>query len=160
MFSHLLVKIFSKHSKLLHYLVLPPVRCSTYIFIYFYSIFCSLTIFMDYTIVEFTRALQLKYILSRINPIPRIDTICFKIHSYTLLPWQGLSKGLFPLGLPVLNFKSTPTLFRFWLHDLPILLSMGFTYTLFHFSAIFCTLTISMAYITWIFKGLFNQSIS
>ena len=41
-------------------------------------------------------------ILSRINPIPRIDTYLFKV--YLRL---GLPKGLFPVGLPVKILKAT-----------------------------------------------------
>ena len=40
-------------------------------------------------------------ILSRINPIPRIDTYLFKVHSNIVLP-----KGLFPVGLPVKILKA------------------------------------------------------
>ena len=42
-------------------------------------------------------------ILSRINPIPRIDTYFFKIHSNIVLPSTPKHSyiGLFPIGLPV-----------------------------------------------------------
>ena len=45
-------------------------------------------------------------ILSRINPIPRIDTYLFKVHSNIVLQLRlGLPKGLFPVGLPVKILK-------------------------------------------------------
>jgi hypothetical protein len=40
-------------------------------------------------------------ILSRTNPITRIDTYLFKVHSSHLR--LDLPKGLFPVGLPVIN---------------------------------------------------------
>ena len=43
-------------------------------------------------------------ILSQINPIPRIDTYFFKVHSnIVLLP---MPKGLFRVGLPVKILKA------------------------------------------------------
>ena len=48
-------------------------------------------------------------VLSRINPIPRIDTNFFKIHlilsSHLRL---GFPKGLFPVDLPVKILKALP----------------------------------------------------
>ena len=44
-------------------------------------------------------------ILSRVNPIPRIDTYFFKINSNIVLR-LGLPKGLFPVGLPVKILKA------------------------------------------------------
>ena len=41
-------------------------------------------------------------ILSRMNPIPRIDIYFFKFHSNIVLP----PKGLFPVGLSVKIFKA------------------------------------------------------
>ena len=41
-------------------------------------------------------------ILSRINPIPRIDTYLLKVYSNIVLP----STGLFPVGLPVKILKA------------------------------------------------------
>jgi hypothetical protein len=42
-------------------------------------------------------------IRSQINPIPRIDIYFFKVHSNIVLHLRlGLTKGLFPVGLPVL----------------------------------------------------------
>ena len=43
-------------------------------------------------------------VLSRINPIPHIDTYLFKIHSNIVLP--STPKGLFPVGLPVKILKA------------------------------------------------------
>ena len=40
-------------------------------------------------------------ILSRLNPIPRIDTYLFKVHSNIVLP-----KGPFPVGLPFKILKA------------------------------------------------------
>ena len=56
-------------------------------------------------------------VLSQINPIPRIDTYFFKVHS-NIAPHLHLSlpKGLFPVGIPVKILKT------FWLRDLPILI--------------------------------------
>ena len=46
-------------------------------------------------------------ILSRINPIPRIDTYFFKIHSNIFLPSTPRHpKGLFPAGVPVKMLKA------------------------------------------------------
>ena len=46
-------------------------------------------------------------ILSRINPIPRIDTHFFKIHSNIILHLRlGFPKGLFPVGIPVKILKT------------------------------------------------------
>ena len=42
-------------------------------------------------------------ILRRNNPISRIDTYFFNIHSNVVL---GLPKGLFPVGLPVKILKA------------------------------------------------------
>ena len=42
-------------------------------------------------------------ILSQINPIPRIDTYLFKVHSEIVL---ALSEGLFPVGLRVKILKA------------------------------------------------------
>ena len=45
-------------------------------------------------------------ILSRINPIPRIDTYFFKVHSNIVLPSSlGFLNGLFPAGLPIKMLK-------------------------------------------------------
>ena len=45
--------------------------------------------------------------LSRINPIHRIDTYLFKVHSNIVLPATPKPpKGLFPVGLPVKILKS------------------------------------------------------
>jgi hypothetical protein len=43
-------------------------------------------------------------ILSRINPITRIDTYLFKVHSNIVLP--STPKELFPAGLPVKILKA------------------------------------------------------
>ena len=43
-------------------------------------------------------------ILSRINPIPRIDTYLFKIHSNIVL--QSTFTGLYPVDLPVTILKA------------------------------------------------------
>ena len=51
------------------------------------------------------------------NPITRIDTYLFKIHSNIVLH-LGLSKGPFPVALPVKIFKAL--LPSFWLHAQPI----------------------------------------
>ena len=46
-------------------------------------------------------------ILSPINPIPRNDTYLFKVHSNIVLQsTPGLSKGLFPVTLPVKILKA------------------------------------------------------
>ena len=47
-------------------------------------------------------------ILSRINPIPRIDTYLFKVHSNIVLPSApiDLPKGPFPVDLPVKILKA------------------------------------------------------
>ena len=46
-------------------------------------------------------------ILSRINPIPRIDTYFCKVHCNIALTYMlGLPKGLFPVGLPVNILKT------------------------------------------------------
>ena len=50
------------------------------------------------------------HILSRINPIPRIDTYLFKVHSNILD--LGLPKGIFPVGLPVKMLKMRGSLER------------------------------------------------
>ena len=39
-------------------------------------------------------------ILSRTNPIPRIDTYLFKVLSIIVLQSTSRAKGLFPVGLP------------------------------------------------------------
>ena len=45
--------------------------------------------------------------MSRINPVPNIDTYFLKIHSNTVLPlYLGLPKGLFLVGLPVNILKA------------------------------------------------------
>ena len=44
-------------------------------------------------------------ILSRINPISRIDTYLFKVHSNIILPSTPRPLGLFPVGLPVKILK-------------------------------------------------------
>ena len=51
--------------------------------------------------VPHSQGLLIIPILSRINPIPRIYTYLFKMHSNIAL----LSKGLFPVGLPVKILK-------------------------------------------------------
>ena len=46
-------------------------------------------------------------ILSRINPIPRIYTNLFKVHSnIAILSTLDLYKGLFPVGLPIKILKT------------------------------------------------------
>ena len=46
-------------------------------------------------------------ILSPINPIPHIDIYFFKIHSNIVLPsMPGISRSLFPVGLPVKTLKA------------------------------------------------------
>ena len=46
-------------------------------------------------------------ILNRINPIPRIDTYLFKVHSNIVLPSTPRPpKGLFPIGLPFKLLKA------------------------------------------------------
>ena len=46
-------------------------------------------------------------ILSQINPIPRIDTYLFKVHSNIVLPFTPRPlKGLFPVGLSVKTLKA------------------------------------------------------
>ena len=46
-------------------------------------------------------------ILIRINPFTRIDTYLFKVHFNIVLPsTPSLSKGLFPVGLPVNILKA------------------------------------------------------
>ena len=46
-------------------------------------------------------------ILSRINPIPRIDTYFFKVHSNIVFPSSlGLPNSLFPVRLPAKIFKA------------------------------------------------------
>ena len=50
---------------------------------------------------------QIIPILSRINPIPRIDTYLFKVHSNIVFPLRlGLPKGLFSVGVPVKILKA------------------------------------------------------
>ena len=56
-----------------------------------------------------SQGLSNKSILSRINPIIRIDTYLFKVHSNIDLPSSlGLPNGLFPVGLPVKILKTLP----------------------------------------------------
>ena len=50
-----------------------------------------------------SQGLSIIPILSRINPITRIHTYLFKVHSNIVL---GLPKGLFPVGLPVKILKA------------------------------------------------------
>ena len=60
---------------------------------------------MDYGTRRFNAAII--PILSRINPIPRIDNYSFKIRSKIDLPSAlSLPKGLFLVGLPVKIFKA------------------------------------------------------
>ena len=60
-------------------------------------------------------------VLSRINPIPRIDTYFFKIHSNTVLPLcLELPKSLFPVSVS-LKFSKHNYLLPFCLYDLPLL---------------------------------------
>ena len=51
-------------------------------------------------------------ILSRINPIPCIDTYSFKIHSNIVLHRLLHLKGLFPVDLPVKILKAFPIFFN------------------------------------------------
>ena len=45
-------------------------------------------------------------ILSRINPIPRIDTYLFKVHSNIVLPSTPRPPQVPPIGLPVKILKA------------------------------------------------------
>ena len=56
--------------------------------------------------LAFTRATRI-LILSRINPISRIDTYFLKIHyNINLSPVTGFPKGLFTVGLPAKRLKT------------------------------------------------------
>ena len=60
----------------------------------------------------------------QINPITRIDTYFFNIHSNIFIPHLrlGIPKGHFPACVPHKTFKA-PYFLSFWLHDLPISVS-------------------------------------
>ena len=49
-------------------------------------------------------------ILSRINPIPRIDAYLFKVHYNIVLPSTLRSpRGIFPVSLPIIKSTLLPT---------------------------------------------------
>ena len=57
--------------------------------------------------MPYLQGLSINPILSRINPIIRIDIYFFKIHSNTVLPLcPGLPDSLFSVGSPVKILKT------------------------------------------------------
>ena len=52
--------------------------------------------------MPYSQGLPIIPIVNQINPVPRIDTYLFKIHSNVVLHLgPGLPKGLFHVGIPV-----------------------------------------------------------